>query len=153
MAIKKSLRDKAREYWFAGTSERCSICCTSTSGNTHYHHCWINGQNPYEEDYEDHEILLPVCDVCHGKLESDTNSPLHELARYLVKKKKELYEGSLEKYIDTQLSFFKQYYKIPLGNEDKHFKNVDIIGLLREHINSLEKELNTFGELLEEIRK
>lgn len=119
--VKGGLRKRANEYWFGEGTKRCMICCTNLREPA-YHHTWIDGVNPYEN--EEAWRLCPLCGECHGKVESREGTPLRKLLRWIVKKKRDLFEGSLEEYMERCSGELEQNYELALGNEKQSVKKL-----------------------------
>ena len=80
--IPPKLRAEAMEWWFRGGFRRCVIC--NKSGNIHLHHVYTD-HDPYTDTKK--EDLIPVCPVCHRKLEYFPDSNLNRLSRIILREK------------------------------------------------------------------
>lgn len=113
--IPKGTKKRAREIY----GHTCVIC--GRKGGLHHHHTWINGENPY--DNERPEVLPPLCDTCHQKIENRLGENLMIRAlRWIVKKKIEGMEKSFEEYIDEQKREMINEMRVPIGDEKRVIK-------------------------------
>jgi len=89
------MRDLAFKLW----GKKCQVC--KSKNKPSLHHCSYNGQDPYQDTKVFQ--LIPLCPSCHGKVESREDTPLRIFVRYLVNRKGEVIEKSMEDYLDKRV--------------------------------------------------
>lgn len=114
--IPKETREKAKEIY----GYKCVLC--GRKGGLHHHHTWLK-DNPY--DKERPELLPPLCDTCHGKIENRLGENLLiRCLRWVVRRQIERMDDTLEQYLNSKEKDIESEFRCPFGEEEKVAKKM-----------------------------